>query len=359
MAVAIIDADLIGRKNHRFPNLALMKISSFLKQQGKDVSLELGYERLDDYEEVYVSKVFTDTPFPDIQHKSLHLGGTGFYFDKAPPLPYEIEHSMPDYTLYDQWLLDKPRTTAYKEYRDYSIGFTTRGCFRKCGFCVNQNYDRVIKHSPLEEFVDPGRKKICLLDDNILGYPGWRQIFEDLIETGKPFKYKQGMDERLLTDEKCRILFNCRYDGHFTFAFDNVEDYDLIQQKLEMVRKYHTAENVMFYVLCGFKSTDIDDINGVFKRIELLMRYKCIPYVLRYQSPTFKPYMQSEFKETYIAIARWCNQPSLFKKKSFREYCELVQRDIKTEGKLCSPMRGLKKIEGKVPERYLDMKWGK
>ena len=97
--------------------------------------------------------------------------------------------------------------SKFKEYTDYSIGFTTRGCFRKCPFCVNQNYDRVFLHSPLEEFYDSSRKKICLLDDNILGCGNWRQIFKELIATNKPFKYKQGMDERLLTDEKCEILF--------------------------------------------------------------------------------------------------------------------------------------------------------
>lgn len=34
MEIAIIDADLIGRKNHRFPNLACMKLSGWYKQQG-------------------------------------------------------------------------------------------------------------------------------------------------------------------------------------------------------------------------------------------------------------------------------------------------------------------------------------
>lgn len=40
----------------------------------------------------------------------------------------------------------------FKEYLEYSIGFLTRGCFRKFGFCVNQKYDHVFAHSPLEEF---------------------------------------------------------------------------------------------------------------------------------------------------------------------------------------------------------------
>ena len=64
MKIAIIDADLIGRKRHRFPNLVCMKISGFYKKQGAEVTLKLDYDNLDLYDEVYVSKVFTDTPCP-------------------------------------------------------------------------------------------------------------------------------------------------------------------------------------------------------------------------------------------------------------------------------------------------------
>ncbi|HRR49597.1 MAG TPA: hypothetical protein P5293_06565, partial [Bacteroidales bacterium] len=35
---------------------------------------------------------------------NVQYGGTGFFFDKAEPLPYEIEHHMPDYHLYDDWV---------------------------------------------------------------------------------------------------------------------------------------------------------------------------------------------------------------------------------------------------------------
>lgn len=40
MNIAIIDADLIGRKKHRFPNLACMKISGHYKELGNNVCLK-------------------------------------------------------------------------------------------------------------------------------------------------------------------------------------------------------------------------------------------------------------------------------------------------------------------------------
>ena len=107
MKIAIVDADLIGRDKHRFPNLACEKISGYWKEHGASVTLLTDYIwDASDYDHVYVSKVFTDTPIPDwiYEHDNIHVGGTGFYFDQAPALPDEIEHHMPDYSLYDEWI---------------------------------------------------------------------------------------------------------------------------------------------------------------------------------------------------------------------------------------------------------------
>ena len=43
MKVAIIDADLIGRWRHRFPNLACEKLAGYWKTQGANVELKLDY----------------------------------------------------------------------------------------------------------------------------------------------------------------------------------------------------------------------------------------------------------------------------------------------------------------------------
>lgn len=404
MKIGIIDADLIGRKKHRFPNLASEKISAYWKEQGAEVHLKLDYDDLDGYDHIYISKVFTDTPIPEglVETERIHLGGTGFYFDKAPNLPDEIEHHMPDYHLYDEWIEtevrkaraaheakeeekyqkslflkeidsagevevyekipfnDKSFRHQFKEYTDYSIGFLTRGCFRKCGFCVNKKYDHVFRHSPLEEFYDPSRKKICLLDDNVLGCKYWREILNELIAIKRPFKFKQGMDERLLTDEKCKLLFNGLYDGDYTFAFDKIEDYDVIHDKLQLIKKYSKANNIKFYVLVGFDSIDMQDIENMWKRVALLMQYRCLPYIMRYQNKNDTPWKNSEYKGMYITMARWCNQPSFFKKKSFREYCEANQERVVTPGYVCAAMEALTMIEKRNPElakKYFDLRF--
>jgi hypothetical protein len=359
MKIAVIDADLIGRNKHRFPNLVCMKLSGYYKELGDEVELKMDYENLDQYDKVFISKVFTDTPVDEevLNLPNVEYGGTGFYYDKAPKLPHEIEHHMPDYHLYDEWVNEQlengGKRVDFRYYLDYSIGFVTRGCFRQCEFCVNRNYKKVEEHSPLSEFVDESRKKICLLDDNFLGCPNWKNLLEQLQTTGKQFQFKQGLDERILTEEKCEMLFKSKYDGEYIFAFDNVADAELIERKLQLLRK-HTDKIPKFYVFCGFDRADkwdsdfwAQDIFDIFKRIEILMKYKCLPYIMR-----FNRYEESPYRGLYISIARWCNQPSFFKKKSLREFGV-------ANGETSACNRYILDFEKEYPEvsRYLDMKF--
>jgi len=392
LKIAIIDADLIGRDKHRFPNLACMKLSGYYKELGAEVELKTDYEDLDVFDKVFVSKVFVQTEIPGepkdksgknedtvidwyknnafLKLPNIEFGGTGFFYDKAPKLPSLIEHQIPDYHLYDDWVNSKLcevnektgkakyKRVDFKYYLDYSIGFVTRGCFRGCEFCVNRNSKNVEQHSPLDEFVDYSRPKICLLDDNFFGCPNWMNILNLLQATNKPFQFKQGLDERLLTEEKCKLLFKSKYDGDYIFAFDNVEDAELIERKLKLIREY-TNKVPKFYTFCGFDRNDTWDKNfwkqdlwDVWKRIEILMNYQCLPYIMRHEN-----YIKSPYRGTYINLAAWCNQPSVFKKKSYREFVEYQQSRHQKE---CSEMRYLKQIEKDIPElaeRYFDMKY--
>lgn len=368
MYIGIIDADLIDRTKHRFPNLVSMKISNYYKtSEGNRVGLMTEYtDSIKNYDKVFLSKVFTDTKVPAwvLNLPNIEYGGTGFFYDKASPLPYEIERCMPDYHLYDDYVQKQidagVKRNEFKYYLDYSIGFLTRGCFRQCEFCVNKNYKSVQEHSPLSEFVDMYRKKICLLDDNFFGCKNWKNILEELIKLNKPFQFKQGLDERLLTEEKVEMLRHCKYDGDYIFAFDNIADYEIIENKLKLLRKHITAsDNIKFYVLCGFDRNNRydkefweQDLWDLFKRIELLMQYQCLPYVMRYEK-----YNESPYRGTYINAAAWCNQPAAFKKKSYREYVAYQQLRHKKE---CSETRYLQQIEREIPKlaaKYFNLKW--
>ena len=358
LKIGIIDADLLSNNSHRFPNLALMKISAYHKYRRSDkVTLLMNYDDVEKYDMIYISKVFdyTEIPIDIMKYDNIYYGGTGFYYELMPDLPDFMEHMKPDYILYHSWIGDMMRKGAkrkeFEYYLDYSIGFMTRGCFRKCEFCVNKKYDKVQLHSPIKEFLDEDKLYICLLDDNLFGYPKWKNIIEELVTTKKSFQFKQGLDLRLMTDDKAKTMSEVKYKGDYIFAFDDIMDRDLIEEKLTLWRKYNT-KTTKLYVLVAYGSQGIGDIYSMFERIKILMKYQCLPYIMRY-----KDYKDSEFYGTYVNVARWCNQPSQFKKRSYREWC---QANVDVNGENCSANRYMKDLESKYPdvaEMYYDLKF--
>jgi hypothetical protein len=357
LKIGLIDADLLDNGT-RHPNLALMKISGSMKAKGHTTELMLNYRNLHNYDKIYLSKVFSYTKLPiDISKiQNIEYGGTGFSGETAPDLPNEIEHHMPDYHLYDTYVSKEIargiRPVQFTDYLDYSIGFTTRGCFRKCPFCVNKKYDKVNRHSKLSEFYDPSRKYIYLWDDNFLGYNKWNEILDEVEATGRYFQFRQGIDIRLMTEEKAKRFSRMKYKGDYIFAFDSLLDKDIIEEKLKLWRKC-CSKTTKLYILCAYESQDINDIISTFERIRILMKYKCLPYIMRYEK-----YKTSPFIGMYINLARWCNQPNFFKKKSFREFCYANQNTNSI--KKCATLRYMEEFESTYPEiakLYFDMKF--
>lgn len=94
--IGLIDVD-----GHNFPNLALMKLSSWHKREGDSVEWYSGIEH---YDRVYMSKVFAFTPddLRVIQADEVVKGGSGYkMYDQT--LPNEVEHICPDYSLYPMY----------------------------------------------------------------------------------------------------------------------------------------------------------------------------------------------------------------------------------------------------------------
>ena len=85
MKIGLIDVD-----GHNFPNLALMKIAGWHKQQGDMTEWAFAFN---EYDRIYKSKVFTFTPddLTAYQCPDIRKGGTG----------YDIKSRLPDEI--DQW----------------------------------------------------------------------------------------------------------------------------------------------------------------------------------------------------------------------------------------------------------------
>jgi len=364
MKIGIIDADLLGRNRHRFPNLCCMKLSGWHKSKGDDVDLLMYYKLIRNYDLVYISKVFTDTIVPEwvLDMPNVKIGGTGFFYDKAEPLPYSVEHQFPDYSLYNRFvesqILNGLKSAELDYYSKWSIGFTTRGCFRKCVFCVNKNYDRVEFNNIGDEFIDESRPYVCLLDDNVLGSDKWESVIDSMNARNKRFQFKQGMDLRIVTDKRAKKIGASKYIGDYIFAFDNIADSAKIKERLA-IWKRHVKKTTKLHVFCGFDRDDkwdydfwVQDLIDTFERIKILMSFGCLPYIMR-----FNRYEESPFRGTYINLARWCNQPGFYKKMSYLEFCEANAKLSGYDGATWKYYSELKSAHTIIFNEYFNMKY--
>ena len=392
--VGLVDADLLCNGT-RHPNLALLKIAGYFRDNGfvrKDsrtntdgkstyelLTNKSNFEELRALDHIYVSCVFSftlDRPplllSTLLEDKSLskkvHMGGTGSYANlsvengfaekrdedmhrlendvflnnlrnKSGARGIDMRTQMPDYHLYDEFVsvMETLKSSAkyYKDYKEYSIGFLTRGCFRRCPFCVNKLERKAMPYSNLNDFLDQERDEngklvrpyIYLWDDNFLASPYWEQLLDELIATGRPFQFRQGLDERLLAQHKrgedmAKKLASANYHGDFIFAFDNWFDRKLIEKALKIWKYYCPRKETKFYLFCGFQQTETDekkfqlDIAEIFMRICVLMKYGCLGYIMRHED-----YKKAPMPNIYVQIARWCNQPGFFRNLSFWQFC--------------------------------------
>lgn len=262
--IGLIDVD-----GHNFPNIPLMKISAWHKAQGDHVEwydpMFSGHK-----DKVYMSKVFSFSPDFEyfIDADEVIRGGSGYcislvdgkeVFDKRKDvdLPPEIEHIYPDYSLYG--ITD----TAY--------GFLTRGCPRGCGFCHVEAKEgrRSYKVADLNEFWN-GQKNIVLCDPNILACREWKQLLQQLIDSKAWVDINQGLDIRLMTEEKAEMLKQVKMK-QLHFAWDRYQDKEKILPKFKMFKDITgiNERNLIVYVLCNFDTTIEQDLERIYTLREM------------------------------------------------------------------------------------------
>jgi len=302
MKVGLIDVD-----SHNFPNLALMKISAYHKNKGDQVEMWNGLKH---YDKVYKAKVFSDGYSKDmdfcINADEVISGGTGYAIQSKDgkeiytksldvALPQEIEHQMPDYSLYKT--------------ENQAIGFLTRGCPNNCGFCIVGKKEglRVHKVADLEEFWN-GQNQITLLDPNITASKECESLFQMLIDTGSWIDINQGLDIRFLTEKGAEQLNEMKLKI-LHFAWDNYEfsTYEKLKHFRPLLK--YDGRRLRVYVLTNFNTTTEQDLERIYKLREL----DYDPYVMIFDKPNAK-------KETK-QIQRWVDNKFIWRVcKTFEEY---------------------------------------
>lgn len=328
MKVGLIDVD-----GHNFPNIALMKISAYHKAINDTVEW---YNPFEDYDTVYLSKVFSfseDYKLPINARNAIIYGGTGYqinningveYFRHNPcitflspyepkvlfndKLPYCVESQYPDYSIYP--------------YKDIAFGFLTRGCPRGCKFChvAEKEGKRSIKVADLYNFWN-GQRSIVLCDPNILACTGWKKLLQQLIDSKAWIDFNQGLDIRLIDEEKAQMITDCKID-QIHFAWDRYKDGKIIIPKLKLFREVYERKKKwnehgkIVFVLVNFDTTPDQDL----ERIYTLRELGYWAFVMIYD----KENCTDRF---YKDLARWVNNRNIFAVcKTFEEYLRYINK---------------------------------
>lgn len=269
----------------KIENTALMQVSFYHKSKGDQVELYNPFIK-EKYDLVYAFSIFDFTPKHYINDKMI-CGGSGF--DVKQKLPLEIENSDLDYSIFP-----KCRT---------SYLWFSRGCIRTCPWCIVSRKEGRIR-SAIPKNLNPRGDNISIMDNNFFANPDYLKAIDFLRTLNQPVNFQQGIDIRLMDNEKWKNLLSLRHLKQIRSAWDNPQE-DLRSYFLEAL-KYVSPYKLMVYVLIGFNSTEEEDLF----RVKWLNDQNIDPYVMPFNK--FDPYQRS--------FRKWVNRKALLNSVSWEEF---------------------------------------
>lgn len=309
---------------NKYPPLGLMKISTYHKLLGDTVYFTKGTHSVLKnwhWDRIYISSLFTfnwNTTVKTIKYylksvsrpENIYCGGVMatlmkenilnlFPITLIPGLIDKpgmlgdnsiiVDTLTPDYSIIDN---EKNHYLDYDyPFKDTYIAYSTRGCIRHCEFCAvpiiepcYNNYVDIISQITDIKNKYGEKKNLILLDNNVLASKYFDQIIEDIkelgFEKGAKFSYvknnrkisalryvdfNQGVDARLLTEEKCKKLSEIAIKP-LRIAFDHADE-DSINLYVSKVRLAANCgiKHLSNYMLFNFDDTPQD----LYKRLKI------------------------------------------------------------------------------------------
>jgi hypothetical protein len=305
MKILLVEPDY----KNRFPPLGLMKISTYHKDRGDQVRFVKGIQKdLDlDPDRIYIATLFSfyhqitmDTVkyYKDtFKDSDIVIGGiystlnperfveevgikplTGL-LDRAGILGDDdviVDRCIPDYSILSEINYEYAHGSSF-------VGYATRGCVNKCGFCAvsklepvytdDTDFDSYLSKS-MEKFGE--RQNLILFDNNILASKQLEKIVESIksfgFHAGAKFKgkarsvdFNQGVDSRLFEGRKIEILSRI-YVNPLRIAFDHIGLKDVYVRAVEIAIEHGLTRlsNLMLY---NFN----DSPDDLYNRLKVVM----------------------------------------------------------------------------------------
>lgn len=262
----------------KYPPLGLMKISTYHKSRGDEVVFYKGTSaavRDQNWDIIYITTMFTfqwKRTIETIQFyqrgkqknkKNIRVGGI-----LASLLQKDVENETgitPHFGLWDEvdrLTPDYTLTNGIYEYytNNASLGYMTRGCPNHCPYCAVPRLEpEYIEFIPLWNQIDPNKKGLILLDNNVLASAEFPRIVEDIKRHGfrkgarlgnaqRYVDFNQGVDARLLKEEKMELLSQLPLKP-LRIAFDSIKFEKLYIDKIRLAHKYgirHLSNFILF-----------------------------------------------------------------------------------------------------------------
>lgn len=279
------------------PNLALMHISSWKKQEGYRVGWNIS-----EPDEIYASVIFDWNRHKTDGLKWLHpnaiinIGGSGYSLSSS--LPDYVNRLMPDYSIYPNC--------------DYDLGFTTRGCIRKCPFCIVPKKEGLFhKFQHPRDFHLNGHKKSVLLDNNILADKDWFiEVCDYYISQKIAVDFTQGLDIRLVDKEIAEKLTEVKTFKPFKFAFDSCNYESEFKRGVEILQNagLNLRSNANIYVYLN----DDTEIDSAIHRCNVIRD-------LQAGTPFIMVNKHAKRTQNIINLCRWA-RPWIFWSTPYDEY---------------------------------------
>lgn len=314
MTIGLLDIDCHAAKKKWgatvYPNIALCKIAAYHKAQGDHVEWATPFEH---YDILYRSKIFNFTA-DDItiyQADKEVRGGTGY--DLHSVLPQEIDDIQPDLSIYPH----VPTDTAY--------GFLTRGCPNKCKWCVVPKKEGAIRPYWDVDRVANGKKKLVLMDNNILAAGDYgKEQLRKIIDRGYRVDFNQAIDARLMTDEWASLLAQIKWldNQRIRFGCDTPGQIAECHRAMEMIQSY--GFHGQFFLYCMLNSNfqeSFERVNHWWKIEQEVRKTKQGCHVYAYAQPYRDPINpRSVIPQWQKDIAGWVNKKAHFVAHSFEDF---------------------------------------
>jgi len=323
--------------------LGLAKISSYLKERGKEVAFGREYNSkkydlvcctsLFTYESESVLKALWDLRF--WHHGPILIGGifATLMPDKLPEDVHvfpryskTLDSYVPDYSI--NWRVDKP-------WDEYSFTFTTRGCPNKCAYCAVWRLEPELWINPNWRAHIVDEKPFAMVSDNNLSAQPSEHLFEVvdyLAEKKKKVVFDNGLDCKLITPEKAKKLATLKYARTgLRLAFDRIEEDGIFQDAIHCLLKHGVSKsNIMAYVIFNFKDTPKEADYRMRECVKLGIR----PYPQQYTPLNtlnrYRPYIGKHWTPNLVKVFRhfWL-MAGYFTKMEFEDF--MMQSDKLTE----------------------------